>query len=68
MRTEHDYIVLDNGRRIYVSAGVIGIDERGEAFNGYDGDFGEYEPDLTPEERREVAEAMVERWRKWGGL
>lgn len=72
------------GRAEYVHAGIIGIDEAGSVFQGFDGtierwDYRETfkEEDyrmpsdplpLTDAERRELAEEMVARWKKWGGL
>jgi hypothetical protein len=72
-----------SGRTEYVHAGIIGIDDQGSVFQGFDGkiedagyrkdfDAGDCSPGdpvpLTDAERRELAEEMVARWKKWGGL
>jgi hypothetical protein len=47
--------------------GIIGISPDLRIFEGYDTAFllGD---DLKPEERRELAEFMIERWRRFGGI
>ena len=72
------------GRTEYVHADIIGIDGAGSVFQGYDGTIEAHDyretyrdedyrmpsdpPPLTDVERRELAEEMVRRWKKWGGL
>lgn len=79
---DRDHCELATGRRIYVYQGIFGVSEGGALTNGYDhvtespgnehsGPFTSFvEPagPLTPDERREIAEFQVERWRRWGGI
>ena len=78
----HDGEYTADGHTVGVAPneGVIGIDEEGNVTGGCDGalpvitlkgngrdvvamDFG-----FTDNERRELAEHMIARWKKWGGL
>lgn len=60
-------------RIAYANLGVIGIDPDGNLFGGYDDNFEANQGDefadderaLTPDERRELAEHMIERWHKF---
>lgn len=67
---EPDYTVNDeialSSRKFYANQNIVGIDDKGDVFEGYDGGL-EYER-FTAEERRELAQLMIERWRKFGGL
>jgi hypothetical protein len=78
-----DHVLECTGREVYAHAGIIGIDDAGGVFHGFDGNIetADYRalfdsgvcspPDPAPlsnAERRELAEAMVARWKKWGGL
>lgn len=64
---------LRSGRVLYASHGILGLTAGGRdartLFQGYDGVAfieGADEPEaLTPDERAEVAAAMVELWRRW---
>lgn len=67
--------VLDSGRGVYAFAGVLGLLASGtadvdELVYGYDGylerSAQEIFPDLTTEERAEIAKYMIDRWTKWG--
>ena len=84
MKAKGDRVVLSSGRKFYAYAGILGLGELDKPGHwtltyGYDGrvDFPEQaeewqeeadEKPFTPEERREIAEAMIARWREWGGL
>jgi len=83
MRYSKDYYTLSTGRRFYAHLGILGLgppeeDELSKGFyHGYDGgtdrpeDLGDPEPEpgpFTPVERREIATAMMERWRTWAGI
>ncbi len=53
------------GRYASAHADIIGIDDEGNTFAGYDNDFdadGDEPNDFTPEERRELADFMIARW------
>ena len=59
-------ITLASGREFYAFGGVLGLGGRDNAFHdklyyGWDGDVWPV-PDWTPEERREIADAMIARW------
>jgi hypothetical protein len=62
-----DYVQV-GGRPFYANRGIIGLDPDGNAFGGYDGGFGPDVGEFTADERRELAEMMIARWRKFGGL
>lgn len=67
--------VLSTGRRFYAGAlGVLGIDEDGDLFHGYDSMVTlpeeealppEERKGFTPEERKEIAAHFIERWQRW---
>ncbi len=76
-------ITLKSGREIYCSQGVLGIEwftpKEEQLYDGFDGSQrthyqtwmtnSDYEDDLlTDDEKREIAEQMIERWKEWGGL
>lgn len=67
---EGDYLKLSSGRVMYANRSIVGIDQEGtEPHGGSDGALVPYTgPELTPEEKRELALAMIERWAKFGGL
>lgn len=39
-----------------------------DLWDGSDGDSRAYDPPLTPAERRDLADFMIERWQRWAGL
>lgn len=76
-------ITFSNGRWIRPNRGIIGINHKGEVFDGYDG-YAEvyeakgeaYDPEGTMDqtrwldetEKRELAKEMIARWMKFGNL
>lgn len=80
--SEHTYseYELSSGRRFYANGGILGLGPGDDetVSEGYDGDvedpdggvrFGNgLEGRFTPDEKREIAEEMMRRWAKWGGM
>ena len=68
MKTECDTVTLSSGRQFYAYGCILGIDEDLTIYNGYDGflreDLDDDKP-LTADERREIADHMIELWTKW---
>lgn len=71
---DYNRYILDGGRGFYAHARVLGLRDGEELFNGYDGVVMEgeaeprqewEEPRFTPAERQEVADYMIEVWRRW---
>jgi hypothetical protein len=66
MKYEDDHMIFATGKRRYAHAGIIGLTCSYEVTEGYDGNFwmvGEAEDEaLTPAERVELADYMLERW------
>jgi hypothetical protein len=75
---DDDKVVLSCGTEIAANRRIIGIDMAGNVFEGYDGRLGGYRDnpdpdeedpiyvdreDFTDQERRELAEVMVARWK-----
>lgn len=63
-------IKLKNGKVLDPSGGVFGIDDNGGVYEGYDdapGSPGNEVAGLTPDECRELAQVMMDRWAKWAG-
>jgi hypothetical protein len=78
-------MILKSGREFWPNCGIIGINEKGEMFAGYDNPLegveipsdhvsrtpaGDYDAALeharfTPEERHEIADEMIARWKAW---
>lgn len=57
-----DHYVLRSGRAISANRGIFGLGPDGHLYEGYDGVGDE---DLTPDERRELADVMIARWQHW---
>jgi len=77
MEYAEDHYTLSTGRRFYANNGILGLAPADATlWEGYDGaitdEDDETEPDptkrLSPVERREIATAMMERWRLWAGI
>lgn len=68
MKIEGDTVILSTGREMYAHGGIIGLGpdcsypDQLVASYGYDGGL---EEDFTPEERQEIAEYMINLWKKW---
>jgi hypothetical protein len=66
-------IKLSDGKEINAPNGVIGIDDKGCVFGGYDSTIFERgfyypfdeAPDLTPIEQIEIADLMISRWKSF---
>jgi len=59
---------FDSGRYASAHAEIIGIDDEGNTFQGYDMDFdadGDKPNELTPDERRDLADFMIARWTEY---
>lgn len=57
-------ITLASGNTISANAGIIGIDEAGNLFGGYDSEIFLYggEPSISPADRIQIARMMIRRW------
>lgn len=66
MKIEGDWVEFSTGRVSYANFGVIGLGDDLTVSHGADGGFWapdyEGEDALTPEERVELADYMIERW------
>jgi hypothetical protein len=75
MTYEDHYVTFScSGRRIYAFSGILGLgvndNPEGECTYGNDGTVNEHlggRP-LTRAERQELADHMVETWKRWAGL
>jgi hypothetical protein len=75
--TYHNY-ELSTGKRFYANSGILGLGpDDGPDDNpaqGYDGHVHVYTENyqhmvpLTADEKREIAEEMIARWKRWGEL
>lgn len=64
-------ITLPSGVKLYANNGIMGIvRNKGdiELYGGYDGPLLRYEKELSDEDRKALAEHVIEIWREWGGL
>jgi hypothetical protein len=69
---EHnDELILSTGKRLDVNRGIVGISPAGSVYEGYDGWICDGDgrdqdwrgtPVMTPAERIEFADHMIERW------
>ena len=72
---EHnDDLILSTGKRVNVNCGIVGISPGGAVYEGYDGWICDGDgrdqdwrgtPVMTPVERIELADHMIERWQKF---
>lgn len=62
-----DVITLPSGRSVYANQGIVGIDEEGNLYGGYDQTL-DYNPcsmeELSVEDKAAVAAMMIDRWSK----
>jgi len=63
MKIEGDNLIFSTGRKVYANSGIIGIGFGGGITEGYDG--GLNDRDWTPAERVELAEYMIEQWKRY---
>lgn len=63
---EDECLQFSTGRATHPNLGIVGIGPYGDVTEGWDNSF--MVPHLTEVERRELAELMIERWKKFGGL
>jgi hypothetical protein len=61
-------MVFSTGRKINTNSGIIGIDAKGNIFEGYDGELTVRDDVLNADglnriERRELADYMIDLWR-----
>jgi len=77
-RVEGENLILENGRLLYCAAGgILGMSLQGEPEithgfdDGFDWDYDDdadpFDRPLSPEERVEIADFMIERWREFKG-
>lgn len=65
--------VLSTGKKIYANAGILGLSaetKESSLFQGYDSIYDtsneeECSFNLTQEERKEIAEYMIDLWKEW---
>ena len=62
---EKDRLILSTGRKLYASWGVFGISPDLIARHGFDGDVDTADDKLTPEERKELADYVIDLWQKY---
>lgn len=73
MKSSQRGFVLSAGREFYSCTNSLSVDEDGDdLYYGHDGRVDEWthgdQSPLTAEERREIAEYMIARWKRWGGI
>jgi hypothetical protein len=66
---DRDQFKLSSGRVVHANRGLVGINPRLEVSQGYDGNIYIEDDDepWTPEERAELADAMIARWQEFKG-
>ena len=63
-----DRITLPSGKSFHANHGLVGINSKLEVSEGYDGMLDDYDNYLSPQERRELSEYMIDLWRKFGAI
>ena len=65
-------IILSSGRSFYAYKQCLGLEPEARVLReGWDGEatLGDDDnADFSPDERREIAEMMIDRWKRWGGI
>lgn len=56
--------LLSNGERLQANCGILGLSPDLGLYEGYDG-VPRYGDPFTAEERREIADMMIARWKEW---
>ncbi len=59
------FIFECSGRSLSVSFSVVGINDKGDTYSGFDDEL-YYEMVLTRDERKELANVMISRWLAYG--
>jgi hypothetical protein len=66
MKIDDDHITWEStGRQECINKGIVGISPSLNIYEGYDGCIPNWMNPFTPEERKELADYMVDLWRKW---
>lgn len=65
MKHIKDGVVFNDGQKVYANCGILGINESLDIFEGYDGGV-DNQCSWTAEQRKELAEYMIELWRRFG--
>lgn len=64
---KNDYLILSTGRKIYANNLIFGIGQTSDGeigvSQGYDG--GVYTEEFTKDERKELANYVIDLWTKW---
>lgn len=71
-RIDRDTYELSTGRRLRANCGILGLDPDGgecpadsRLTHGYDDIVSEGATEMTPAERREIAECQIKLWAEW---
>lgn len=69
MKRIDDYVYLNDGTELDLSVeyGSLSITSEGDLASGYD-DCLYSTRHFYPEHRKEIAEYMIQEWKKWGGI
>jgi hypothetical protein len=62
----NDRITLATGASVYANCNIVGIDDAGRTYQGYD--QGLRDDDFTAADMKALARLMIERWAVYGGL
>lgn len=63
MRIEDNYLVFSTGKKYYANGGIIGIDKDLDLTEGCDN--GMNDDELTNKEKVELANFMIDLWKKY---
>ena len=56
---------LSSGLIIHANLGVFGLDEYGCITTGYDDILINLQDEMTKEDRKQIGEMMIKRWKQW---
>ena len=65
MKIDGSKILFSSGREFYANNGIVGLSPELELFEGYDAHLEGYDQSLTPDESAELADFMIDLWRKF---
>lgn len=65
---KRDLFILTSGVRLYANNNILGIAPDLNTYEGYDGMLLRYGSDLSPEDKKELAQYAVSLWQAFGGL